>query len=199
MGYPKYYDSVEDIKLYDPLSEVLGTFDDGQYSISYQEVVKSAGHSCPTVAGAYIMTLIGLKELYKEERAVRGEIQVEFKESLEEGVTGVIANVMTQITGATDISGFKGIGGIYARHSLMEFKSDIPSSVRFTRVDTKQSVDIFYNPNQIKVDSLMQPLMQKVLQGDATTNEKIDFARLWQERVEKIFLNIEKVIDIQEV
>ena len=54
MSYPKFYDKIEKIELYDPLSEVLGAFEDGKYSIEYKDVVKSAGHSCPTVAGAYI-------------------------------------------------------------------------------------------------------------------------------------------------
>lgn len=199
MNYPKFYDDVESIELYDPLSEVLGTFEDGNYSISYKEVVKSAGHSCPTVAGAYIVTLVGLKALYKDQKAVRGEIEVRFKESLEEGVAGVIANVITQITGATDKSGFKGLGGIFARHSLMHFSSDIASSVRFTRKDTQESVDLFYNPKEILPNPKMQPLMQKILQQSASTQEKQEFGALWQERVENIFFNIEKVVRVEKV
>jgi formylmethanofuran dehydrogenase subunit E len=199
MSYPKYYDKVEDIELYDPLSEVLGTFEKGNYSISYKEVVKSAGHSCPTVSGAYLMTLVGLKALYGDLKPTRGEIKVEFKESLEEGVAGVIANVVTHITGATLKSGFKGLAGLYSRHSLMSFEQDIISSVRFTRMDTQEKVDVFYNPNEILANPKMQPLMQKILQNNASSNEKYEFGILWQERVEKIFLNIEKVLRVEKV
>jgi len=31
MGYPKFFDSVESIKVVDPLSNVLGAFEDGIY------------------------------------------------------------------------------------------------------------------------------------------------------------------------
>ena len=52
--------------------------DDGIYEFSYLEIVKAAGHSCPTVAGAYLMTLEALKSLYAEQRAIRGDIKVSF-------------------------------------------------------------------------------------------------------------------------
>ena len=130
MNYPKFYETIESIKVRDPLSEALGAFENGEYEFSYIDIVKSAGHSCPTVSGAYIITLEGLKTLYENELPVRGNIKVEFQEDLEDGVAGVISNVISQITGATDKSGFKGIGGKFSRHSLMNFNSNIESSVR---------------------------------------------------------------------
>jgi len=78
MNYPKFYDAVESIKVVDPLSNVLGAFEAGEYEFNYLDVVKSAGHSCPTVAGAYIITQAALNVLYPNERAVRGNIKVEF-------------------------------------------------------------------------------------------------------------------------
>jgi len=199
MSYPKFYDEIETIKVKDNLSNVLGAFENGEYEFSYLDVVKSAGHSCPTVAGTYIMTLEALKTLYPNKRAVRGDIKVEFKESLTDGVAGVIGNVISQITGATDKSGFKGLNGKFARHSLMSFDSNIESSVRFTRVDNKKSVDIIYNPSTIMPNPEMQPLMQKMMKGLATPEELKRFGTLWQDRVEKIFKDIESVIKVQEV
>jgi len=199
MNYPKFYDSVEIIKVKDPLSNVLGAFESGAYEFSYLDVVKSAGHSCPTVAGAYLMTLVALKELYPNERAIRGDIKVEFKESLTDGVAGVIGNVITQITGATDKSGFKGLNEKFARHSLMKFASNIESSVRFTRVDNKKSVDVFYDSSKIPPNQEMQPLMQKMIKGLATPSELKKFGDLWQERVAEIFENIDSVIKTKEV
>ncbi|MEA1956057.1 MAG: FmdE family protein [Campylobacterota bacterium] len=196
MNYPKFYDEIESIKVKDSLSAVLGAFVHGEYEFNYVDVVKSAGHSCPTVAGAYLMTLEGLKALYSGERAVRGEIKVEFKEDLEESVAGVIANVISQITGATDKSGFKGLNGKFARHSLMDFNSDINSSVRFKRLDTKKSVDVFYNASSVKPNPKMQPLMQKMMQGDATKEELREFGELWQDRVKRVFENSAEVIKI---
>ena len=199
MNYPKFYDEVENIKVKDPLSNVLGAFDGGEYEFSYLDVVKSAGHSCPTVAGAYLITLEALKALYPNEMAIRGDIKVEFHEALEDGVAGVIGNVVSQITGATDKSGFKGLGGKFARHSLMFFDADINSSARFTRLSTNKSVDVFYNPSSIMPNPAMQPLMQKVMQGIATAEEFKEFGKLWQERVEGICKASKRVVQVKEV
>lgn len=196
MNYPEFFDKIESVKLVDPLAKVLGAFSDGTYEVSFLEVVKAAGHSCPTVAGAYLTTLEGLKALYPNSRAIRGEIKVEFKEDLEDGVAGVISNVVTQITGATDKSGFKGLGGKFARHSLMKFNANIKSSIRLTRVDTKESVDVYYDPSSIGGSAKMQPLMQKIMMGMASEEDSREFGMLWQDRVKRIFENIPQVIRV---
>ena len=199
MSYPEFYDKVETIKVKDYLSNALGAFENGEYEFTYLDVVKSAGHSCPTVAGAYIVAFVGLNALYPDERAVRGNVKVEFQEDLEDGVAGVIANVISQITGATDKSGFKGLSGQFARHSLMFFNSDIDSSARFTRVDNNKSVDVIYNPSSIMPNPAMQPLMQKMMQGAASSDELKEFGRLWQDRVARIFENLNEVVRVEEV
>lgn len=199
MNHPKFFDDIEVIKVKDPLSKVLGAFEDGEYKFSYKDVVKSAGHSCPTVAGAYLITLEALKALYPNERAVRGDIKVEFKESMEEGVAGVVANVISQITGATEKNGFKGLNGNFVRHSLMYFNSDINSSARFTRLDNCASVDVIYDPSSIMPNPDMQPLMLKMKNNEATQDEIKEFGALWQDRVRRIFENIESVIKVKEV
>jgi len=186
MKYPEFYDRVETITLFDPLSKVLGSFEEGIVTFEYKEIVKAAGHSCPTVAGAYLMTVRALEALYGDEVPVRGEVKVYFKEDEKDGVAGVIGNVIANITGATTTTGFKGLGGNFARNNLMFYNSAIESSVKFIRVDTLESVDLFYNPSVVPPDPKMQPLMQKVMQGIATTQEAADFGQLWQERVEKI-------------
>lgn len=196
MNYPKFFDSVESIKLVDPLSNVLGAFEDGLYEITFLEVVKAAGHSCPTVAGAYLITLEGLKALYPDTRAVRGEIKVEFRDPMEEGVAGVIGNVVSQITGATEKSGFKGLGGRFARHSLMKFNANINSSIRLTRADNGKSVDVYYDPSSIGGSPKMQMLMQKMMGGMASKEEAKEFGVLWQDRVERIMANIPSVIRV---
>ena len=196
MSYPKFFDSVESIKLVDPLSNVLGAFEDGIYEITFLEVVKAAGHSCPTVAGAYLITLEGLKALYPDARAVRGEIKVEFRDPMEEGVAGVIGNVVSQITGATEKSGFKGLGGKFARHSLMKFNANINSSIRLTRADNGKSVDVYYDPSSIGGSPKMQMLMQKMMGGMASKEEAKEFGALWQDRVERIMANIPSVIRV---
>ncbi len=197
MKYPEFFNNIETIKLQDDLSNFLGTFENGLVEFSFLDVVKSAGHSCPTVAGAYLITLEGLKALYKDGIPKRGDIFVSFKEDASEGVAGVIANVVTQITGATTTSGFKGIGGNFVRHSLMEFDANITSSVRFQRLDNGQKVEVIYDPSSIGGNPLQQELMQKIMQGVATPEEKKSFGELWQQRVENIFKNIDTVITIK--
>ena len=199
MEYPSFFDTIENIQVKDPLSQVLGAFSMGEYEFTYLDVVKSAGHSCPTVAGAYIITLEALKVLYPNERAIRGNIKVEFEEALEDGVAGVIANVISQITGATDKSGFKGLQGQFARHSLMHFNADISSSARFTRIDKGKSVDVTYNPEPVKPNPKMMQLMKKLSSGDTTSEEVKEFGALWQDRVQRIFENREVVVEVKEL
>lgn len=194
MKYPEFFDQVPTITLKDDLSEFLGSIDDGIVEFSYLDIVKTAGHSCPTVAGAYIMCMVGLKELYKDELPVRGEIMIEFASDEKDGVAGVIANVMSQITGATNTLGFKGIGGEYIRHSLVSFNAEINSSVKFTRNDTNESVELVYNADAIPAKPAQAELMQKLLRNFATDDEAREFKKLWQGRVKDIFSNIDKVI-----
>ena len=195
MTYPQFFDKIPTIILKDDLASFLGAFEDGIIEFSYLDLVKSAGHSCPTVLGAYLITSEGLKALYEDEIPKRGEIIVEFKEKQNDGVAGVIGNVIMNITGATTTNGFKGINGKFDINYLMKFEQDINgASVRFTRVDTQKSVDVFYDASSIKAHEDMNFLMQKSFQGSATKEEKIEFGKLWQERVEMIFENLSTVI-----
>lgn len=163
MKYPVFFDSIETIKLQDDLSNFLGTFENGIVEFSYLDVVKMAGHSCPTVAGAYIMILVGLKELYCNELPKRGEIFVSFKEDSSDGIVGVIANIMTQITGATEVMGFKGVNGQFKRFNLMKFNDNISSSVKFKRIDNGKTVELIYDSSFIKADPIVSTLMKKIL------------------------------------
>ncbi len=196
MKYPSFYDEAEKIRLYDPLSEVLGSLYDGIVEVKYIDIVKFAGHSCPTVAGAYLMAQKALETLYRDSLPVRGEIKVEFGDDESDGVAGVIANVISNITGATEKSGFKGLGGKYARHSLMSFNADIDSSARFTRIDSGASVDVYYNTRAVPPASGMKTLMAKVLEGSADHEEREEFGRLWQKRVEEILCHTDRYPDL---
>ena len=197
MTYPQFFNKIPTIKLQDDLACLLGAFEDGLIEFSYLDVVKSAGHSCPTVLGAYLLTLEGLKALHENEIPKRGNILVEFKENQTAGVAGVIGSVITNITGSTTTNGFKGLAGKYDRNHLMNFEKDINgASVRFTRLDTQKSVDVFYNPSSVLPHSDMNFLMQKCMQGSATNEEKIEFGKHWQQRVEDISNSIEEVIKV---
>ena len=196
MKYPKFFDEVKPLKLYDPLSEILGTFEDGVMEINYIDIVKFAGHSCPTVAGAYLMTQEALKYLYPNSLPVRGEIKVEFRDKQSDGVVGVKANVIENITGASDKRGFKGLNGKFARADLLSFEKDIVGEVRFSRVDNGKYCDIEYDPSSIPSNPKMSHLMQKMMQNLASKEEKSEFGSLWQDRVNEILLNSSKYPDL---
>jgi len=197
MNYPNFFNDVPTIKLQDPLSAFLGAFELGLVEFSYLDVVKSAGHSCPTVMGAYLSTLKALEALYPNELPQRGDIAVQLKEDSKEGVTGVIASVITQITGATELTGFKGINGNFSRVNLMEFNSNISTPITFKRLDTGKTVTVTYNPSSIPPHPKQQEIMGKIIQRKATNEEKKEFGRLWQERVEAIFRGVEGLVRVQ--
>ena len=100
MEYPQFFDSTDSIVVYDELCKFLGANKDGILEFSYADIVKSAGHSCATVAGAYLMAQKGLKALYEDELPKRGDIKVEFKKATRDDNTGVVGAVISNITGA---------------------------------------------------------------------------------------------------
>lgn len=199
MNYPKFYDNIENIKVQDTLASFLGAFNEGIYDFSYLDIVKSAGHSCPTVLGAYLMTKEALKALYPNSLPQRGNIKVEIKDKALDGVTGVISSVITNITGSTKDLGFKGIAGTYDRRYLMSYDNDIESNIKFIRLDTNDAVEVSYDLSSIYFNPRMQELMQKSIKLSASDDEKLEFGKLWQDRVENISLNINRVITIRKV
>jgi len=202
MKYPTFYDNVEPIRLYDPLSDFLGAFEKGDVEISYLDCVKLAGHSCPTVAGAYLMAKIGLARLFGDMLPHRGLVHLAMREKKSEGVTGVIAHVIGFILGAADAGGFKGIQGRFGRDGLVAFDIEMKSDVRLTRLDTEQSIELSYDPSVVPPDPEMKVLMGKMLQESATPQEQEAFKRLWQKRVETILTSPqlwEQMITVKEL
>ena len=189
MTYPDFYKEVPSIALFDPLSEFLGAFEEGTLEISYLDCVKLAGHSCPTVAGAYLMASKGLTTLYGTTLPSRGSIKVEMKNAENEGVTGVVCNIISFIVGASGVGGFKGIQGNFSRNNLMRYNIPMHGEVKLTRLDTDESVTLSYNPSMVIPDAAMQPLMGKSLQGLASKEELQTFRKLWQKRVKEILLS----------
>jgi hypothetical protein len=188
MKYPLFFDEVDPIILYDPLSDFLGVCEEGKIEIDYLDCVKQAGHSCPTVAGAYLMTMIGLKMLYGSELPVRGNIYVRLKGKRAEGTIGVIGNIISFIVGAGGEEGFKGIQGKFPRNNLLAYNQEMMGEVTLTRIDNNLSVSLSYDPSIIPGDPKLKPLMTKVFSGNASDQEEKRFKALWQERVKEILL-----------
>ena len=195
MKYPNFYNDVPIISLYDPLSDFLGATEKGIVHITYLDVVKYAGHSCPTVAGAYLMTLIALKKFAKEGLNIkRSEIIVTAKGPKSDGTNGVVANVAAYICGVNDESGFAGIGGNMSRRDKLFYNNELNCDLKFEI--SNKTIEVSYNPSIYPPDPQMIPLLQKSIQGIASPEEKEKFKKLWQERVENILLTEEKYAKI---
>ncbi|GAB62863.1 conserved hypothetical protein [Candidatus Jettenia caeni] len=193
-----FFDRVEPIKMKDPLAVVLGAMEKGEvFTFTYADAVKSAGHSCPAVAGAYKSTQMVLKSLYGDEVPVRGNIKVTFKGEVNYKVNGPISQIVTLITGASGENGFKGLGpaGKYGRYNLMVFdreQSPDPRavcSIIFQRTDSGKAVEVTYYVEPISGSERMDKLMPLVISGKASEDESREFGILWQERVKTILLN----------
>jgi formylmethanofuran dehydrogenase subunit E len=186
---PAFYDQVRSLSVHDPLAGFLGAAEEGLIEYRYVDAVKLAGHSCPTVAAAYWMTLKALASLYPDSLPERGGIRVEFRQDRLSGVTGVIANVVAMLTGATHDTGFKGIGGRFDRRQLLYFSADVAEEIRFTRVDTGQAVEVAARMQSVPFAPRTPELMQKSLDGSATPEEASEFRENWQARVRALLLD----------
>lgn len=183
---PLFFSTIPTISMQDPLADILGAAPSGVMSYSYSECVKLAGHSCPTVAGTYLMLQKGLKELYGDEIPKRGNIRVSMSGKLGEGVVGVMANVASFITGATDTSGFHGIGGQFDRRNLLSYDAPIQGDLALERCDNGKKVILSYTPKMIPTDPKMGGWMQMILLGNTEQELKHWFQSAWQERVRLI-------------
>jgi hypothetical protein len=146
MKHPDFFDAVPKISLYDPLAEFLGATEGGILEYGYFDAVRLAGHSYPTVASAFGLCIrLG----FSSETIPRGDIRVEFSQDSTSGVTGVIANVVSMLTGAMSDSGFKGIGGRFDRRERLFFAVQMQGEMRFTRLATQQTVRVTANLQRV--------------------------------------------------
>ena len=189
MRYPTFYDQAPVITLHDPLAELLGAADDGLIDYHYIDAVRLAGHSCPTVAGAWLMARAALLALYPDGPAERGGITVQMAGAEEEGVNGVITQVFTLITGAAAANGFHGIGGRFARHSLLRFSAPIDgAAVQVHRSDTGEGVSVAMNMSKVPAPGNLLPLLGAALNPEATAPQRTAFGLAWQDRVKRLLL-----------
>jgi formylmethanofuran dehydrogenase subunit E len=190
-----FFDKVEPIRLKDPLAYILGAQDEGEpFVFNYTDAVKLAGHSCPAVSGAYKLTALALKALYGKELPTRGQIKVLVKGGPTDLAYGPQSHVISLITGAAGVTGFKGLGGRHGRDNKLFFDSkDMQfNTFIFQREDTGKAVKVTYNPQALSGDPRMNDLIPLVLRGVATKEQKDLFISLWQGNVRKILIDDEK-------
>lgn len=187
--FPGFFDEAPRIRVRDPLAAFLGAAEDGIIEYTYADAVKLAGHSCPTVAGAYLMCRAALAELFADELPERGAVRVSFREAQDTGVTGVMANVASLVTGAAGAGGFKGIGGRFDRRHLLTFSAGHSGEMRVERTDLRDAVEVAYRPEIVPAAPRMRELLERIAAGSASDAERREFGVLWQERVKRILLD----------
>ena len=188
MNFPAFFDDAPSVSLRDPLAIFLGASESGVITYRYVDAVKLAGHSCPTVAGAYLMVSKGLTALYGDELPERGGIEVHMRGGREQGTTGVTAAIATLLTGAAPETGFGGIGADhrFARRGLLRFDVPIDGILALRRCDTGRGVILNLNIASVPADPAMGALFSRAVAGQATENEQARFGKLWQDRVARM-------------
>lgn len=188
MQVSAFYAAAPRIMVRDALAGTLGAAAGGLIDYRYLDAVKLAGHSCPTVAGAWLMTRAALARLYPGELPRRGELRVELREPQEAGVTGVIASVAGLVTGAAGPGGFQGLAGHHARRDLLAFGRPLRGELRVTRVDSGRSVEVSHHPQAVAKPPALARLMQAALAPDADPAARAGFGAAWQDWVRSMLL-----------
>lgn len=189
MKLPEFFNEIPPVVLRDPLAELLGAAEGGLLEYRFADAVKLAGHSCPTVAGAWLSTVRALRALYGDEIPVRGAIAVALPEAQDSGVAGVIASVTGLLTGAAGEGGFKGLAGQFGRRQLLRFGVAGSGGLAFRRLDTQRGVECTLRLDSVPADPQLGQLLPAILQGSADPAQKYLFGELWQARVKRILVD----------
>jgi hypothetical protein len=189
MRVPAFFDEIPAIVVRDPLAALLGAAEHGRIEYHYVDAVKLAGHSCPTVASAWLMTAKALAFLYADELPARGSIRVEVRGAQDEGTEGVTALVVGMLTGAAGAGGFKGIAERHVRRNLLAFGAPIAGRLRFTRLDTARAVDVDYHPQRVPMPPEMKGLMAMAVAPSADDAARRELGRRWQAWVKAILVD----------
>lgn len=189
VNFPDFYEQAPVVCTHDPFAAILGAARDGRLDYHYLDAVRLAGHSCPTVAGAFLIGRAALAALYPDGPAERGNIAVHMPASEDEGVTGVMAQVLTLLTGAAAGNGFQGMRGCYRRKGLLSFAEQREGeAIIFKRLDNSASVAVTLDVSLIPADPAQGERLMAILQDCADASQQIAFADAWQDRVRCLLL-----------
>lgn len=182
---------VEPIRIRDPVAEALTVLAPGDpFVITYRDVVTAAGHSCPTAAGAYRIVQLGLEALYPgDELPVRSEIAVTAGGPPDDPSYGVMARLISYVTGAAEEDGFAGLAGGYgARTGLLDFDDLAADGVafRFRRVDTDEAVTVTYHVGDVPGAGPATQHLPALIEGTATPAERAAFSEAWHGRIRAV-------------
>ncbi|MGH8326830.1 MAG: hypothetical protein ACRET2_08725 [Steroidobacteraceae bacterium] len=199
--FPEFFAAAPVLRLYDPLAEFLGAEANGMLEYRYVDMVRLAGHSCPTVASAFLSVRAALLALYGQRVPERGRLLVEMRDEADDGVTGVIAAVAGAITGAAGPGGFAGIAGRFVRCGLLRFGASTPALMRLTRTDEGTAVEVEPHLERVPGDPHMGELLRSCATDVADEATRSRFRELWQARVRALLLehaDDPEVFEVQE-
>ena len=198
-----FLQEVEPIRLREPLAGALGALkqEEAILEYTYIDVVKLAGHACPTTAAAYSCCQKALEKLYPDEIPVRGEISITVYGEADEGVYGVMSQVFSLLTGAAPATGFRGLGHKFKRKDLIKFsleKIDRQAMCfEFSRLNNGKTVLVKFYPQKISFpegkSQRMTELLEKVIWEAAEEKERQEFQQLWMEKVADMLLGKKEV------
>jgi hypothetical protein len=183
---------VDPIEIRDPVAEALGVLEPGDpFVLTYLDVVKEAGHSCPTASGAYRIAQLGLDALYPDSYPVRSDIEVRAAGSRDDAAYGVMSRIISSVTGATGDDGFGGLAGDYGgRRDLLHFDAFDPDTVeptfRFRRTDTDETVDVTCHVGDVPDGGPPIGNLQGILDGSASEEQRAAFTDAWHRRVQVV-------------
>ncbi|MDN5935606.1 MAG: hypothetical protein L0H75_05435 [Nitrosospira sp.] len=189
MNFPDFYEQAPVVRTHDPFAAMLGAARDGVLEYRYVDAVRLAGLSCPTVAGAFLVGRAALAALYPDEPAERGAISVHMPAPEKEGTTGVVAQVLTLLTGAAADNGFHGIQGRFRRRGLLSFADRREGeAITFKRLDNGASVAVSLDVSPVPGDPAQGERLRAILQDYADASQRAAFADAWQDRVRRLLL-----------
>ena len=186
MTFPAFFDDAPVIRVRDGLAKLLGSATDGLIEYRYADAVRLAGHSCPTVAGAWLSARAGLRALYGDDLPERGGVAVSMPDAEDAGVAGVIGQVLTLLTGAAGPGGFKGLGGLHSRKDLLRYGDTSAAALQMRRRDTGEAVEIVFDASPVPADPEMRIMIPLALAGSPDAVER--FGAAWQDRVRRLLV-----------
>lgn len=190
MKLPTFYAQAPVVQTFDPLAQLLGAATDGRLDYCYADVVRLAGHSCPTVAGTFLMGRAALQALYPDGPAERGQVEVSMPAPVHQGTTGVEAQVLTLLTGAAAENGFHGLAGRYVRDGLLTYAGRHESdAIVFRRRDNGAAVATQLDTSPVPGHPRQRELLMAILQDTASDADKQLFGEIWQDRVRRMLLD----------
>lgn len=183
---------VDPIRIRDPVAEALAVLEPGEpFVITYDDLVKAAGHSCPTASGAFRIAQLGLDALYPDEYPVRSEIEVVAAGPRDDATYGLMARLISYVTGAAQEDGFGGLGGGYGdRRNMLRFDAFEPESAnpafRFSRTATGETVEVTYHVSEVPDGGPALGNLQGIIEGTASEADRELFAGAWHGRVRTV-------------